>query len=111
MSNKPGIAFLIVAVIVGSYMVYKNAGRRLGLIKPKFQVGDCLSITFKDEFSSKTYNDAVIDIGIEEYQLISIYNRTISKRNSSLSSERMDFVETNYSLVDCGTVLDKVEAQ
>ena len=91
--------FVLCLVLLSIIPVYESR-YQFGIVKPKFTEGQCVSITFSDEFKTNSYNFEIIKVGKTTY-LMDILQGNYDKKHTFASTRSAEFVDNNFKAIEC----------
>lgn len=99
-----GIKLYIATLLLITLMAVVYPFRyNLGLVKPSFQVGDCIDWVVVNEFKTEVFHDYVMKVGNEKYLLSPIYKGQLY--NGSQSVESFEETDGRYKKVTCPALI------
>lgn len=96
--------FLLVATFIGFVFRYD-----LGLKKPTFKPGDCISYDLSNEFQKSSMNYEILKVG-KTYYLARWYNEKSGRSFDKAETKRIESTDSEFQKVECPkeiTILDK----
>lgn len=86
----------LVVIFIASAYAFRY---ELGIKKPNFKEGDCISWTTSNEFKPNTYVNLVLKVGKKEYLLAPIENESVILVLDN--TERIKMADEFYTKIEC----------
>lgn len=94
-----GVLALSAVLAIGGMIAY-DSRYELGLVKPKFKVGECIQKDLSDEFNKHYINYLVMKVGKKEY-LALWYNAKGNALNDDGTALRIKYTDGDYQKTTC----------